>query len=184
MKGVVFTEFLEMVEDKFSADMVDDIIDDADLESEGVYTAVGTYPHEEIVSLVGSLSKHTEIAVPDLVKIFGEHLFGRFAILYPDFMKSDPGVFEFLESVETYIHIEVKKLYPDAQLPTFDTERKNDDTLIMYYNSPHPFATLADGLLKGCMSHFNVDAEITMIDRSDGKGTSAEFHIVKAGHNG
>ena len=24
MKGIVFTEFLEMVEDKFSADMVDD----------------------------------------------------------------------------------------------------------------------------------------------------------------
>lgn len=29
MKGMVFTEFLEMVEAKFSADMVDDIIDDA-----------------------------------------------------------------------------------------------------------------------------------------------------------
>ena len=29
MKGIVFTEFLEMVEEKFSADMVDDIIDTA-----------------------------------------------------------------------------------------------------------------------------------------------------------
>ena len=180
MKGVVFTEFLEMVEDKFSADMVDDIIDDADPESGGIYTAVGTYPHEEIVSLVVSLSKHTDIAVPDLVKIFGEHLFGRFAILYPDFFKENIDVFDFLESVETYIHIEVKKLYPDAQLPTFDTRREGKDTLIMYYNSPHPFATLADGLLKGCLSHFNTEAEITMIDRSEGKGTSAEFHIVKA----
>ena len=45
MKGIVFTEFLEMVEDKFSADMVDDIIDDCDLASGGAYTAVGTYPH-------------------------------------------------------------------------------------------------------------------------------------------
>ena len=33
MKGMVFTEFLEMVENKFSADMVDDIIADSDLTS-------------------------------------------------------------------------------------------------------------------------------------------------------
>lgn len=179
MKGVVFTEFLEMVEDKFSANMVDDIIDDADPASGGIYTAVGTYPHEEIVSLVGSLSKQTDIAVPDLVKIFGEHLFGRFTVLYPDFFTDKTDVFDFLESVETYIHIEVKKLYPDAQLPTFDTRREGNNTLIMYYNSPHPFATLADGLLKGCIAHFNIEANITMIDRSEGQGTSAEFHIVK-----
>ena len=31
MKGVVFTEFLDMVEEKFSAEMVDDIIAAADL---------------------------------------------------------------------------------------------------------------------------------------------------------
>jgi len=51
MKGVVFTEFLDMVEAKFSADMVDDIIDDAKLASGGAYTAVGTYPHSEMVAL-------------------------------------------------------------------------------------------------------------------------------------
>ncbi len=45
MKGVVFTEFIEMVEDQFSADMVDDIIDDAQPPSGGAYTAVGTYDH-------------------------------------------------------------------------------------------------------------------------------------------
>ncbi len=180
MKGVVFTEFLEMVEDKFSAEMVDDIIEEADLASEGVYTAVGTYPHEEIVSLVSCLSQQTGIEVPDLVKIFGEHLFGRFAILYPDFFTAETDAFDFLESVETYIHIEVKKLYPDAQLPTFHTWREGEHTLIMDYRSPHPFATLADGLLKGCLAHFQVDAEITMTDRSQGQGTAAEFRIVKA----
>lgn len=36
MKGVVFTEFLEMVEARFSADLVDDVIDAANLPSGGV----------------------------------------------------------------------------------------------------------------------------------------------------
>jgi len=180
MKGVVFTEFLEMVEEKFSADMVDDIIDDSDLPSEGIYTSVGTYSHKEIVQLVSSLSSYTNIAVPDLVRIFGAHLFGRFSVLYPVFFPAGTEVFDFLESVETYIRMEVKKLYPDAQLPTFVTTRENNDTLIMHYQSPHPFATLAEGLLKGCMDHFEVDAQITMTDKSNGAGTAAEFRIVKA----
>ncbi|MGB1009029.1 MAG: heme NO-binding domain-containing protein [Thiolinea sp.] len=180
MKGVVFTEFLEMVEDRFSEDMVDDIIDDSDLPSGGIYTAVGTYPHEEIVQLVVSLSQHSGIEVPDLIRTFGQHLFGRFSVLYPAFFPPDITAFDFLESVEDYIHIEVRKLYPDAALPTFETRRENDNTLIMIYNSAHPFATLAEGLLHGCMDHFKVKANITMTDLSDGAGTNAEFRIVTA----
>ena len=74
MKGVVFTEFLEMVEARFSADVVDDIIDAANLPSGGVYTAVGTYPHEEIVALVLALAQQTGLSVRDLLLVFGEHL--------------------------------------------------------------------------------------------------------------
>lgn len=38
MKGMVFTEFLDMVETKFSAAMVDDIIEDSQVASGGAYT--------------------------------------------------------------------------------------------------------------------------------------------------
>ena len=83
MKGVVFTEFLDMVEQRFSPDMVDDIIEDANLPSGGAYTAVGTYPHDEMVALVVALSARSGAAVPDLLRAFGEYLFGRFVQGYP-----------------------------------------------------------------------------------------------------
>ncbi len=35
MKGIVFTEFIELVEQTFSEDMVDDILEDCDLDSGG-----------------------------------------------------------------------------------------------------------------------------------------------------
>jgi len=41
MKGIVFTEFLEMVENKFSPELADRIIEGAEVPSGGVYTAVG-----------------------------------------------------------------------------------------------------------------------------------------------
>ena len=52
MKGIVFTEFLELVEDKFGLEMVDNIITSSTLESEGVYTAVGTYSFSEMLTII------------------------------------------------------------------------------------------------------------------------------------
>ncbi|QTR50251.1 heme NO-binding domain-containing protein [Candidatus Thiothrix anitrata] len=180
MKGLVFTEFLEMVESKFSPDMVDDIIDDSDLPSGGAYTAVGTYPHSEMLALVQNLSQKTSLPIPALVKIFGQHLFGRFVELYPSFFQNTRNAFDFLESIENYVHIEVRKLYPDAELPTFETNRNADDSkLVMVYRSNHPFASLAEGLIEGCLNHFNEKAQVEILDQSAGRGTQVAFHITR-----
>ena len=179
MKGLVFTEFLEMVEQTFSADTVDDIIDAADLPSGGAYTAVGTYPHSEIVTLVQQLSMQTGMPVSELVKAFGRYLFGRFVILYPNFFAAAPDAFDFLDSIEDHVHVEVRKLYPDAELPTFETRREGTQKLIMIYRSKHPFATLAEGLIAGCLSHYQVTAQTEMVDCSAGQGTHVEFHITR-----
>ncbi|MBA2648463.1 MAG: hypothetical protein H0U75_02495 [Legionella sp.] len=42
MKGIILTEFLEMVEVMFTAEMVENIIEDANLPNNGAYTDVGT----------------------------------------------------------------------------------------------------------------------------------------------
>lgn len=70
MKGIVFTEFLEMVESAFSEAMVDRIIDKAKPASGGAYTSVGFYDHREIVALVMALSEASGTPVPDLIKAF------------------------------------------------------------------------------------------------------------------
>ena len=75
MKGIVFTEFLELVEDKFGMEMVDEIIEASDLESEGVYTTIGTYNFSEMLQLLKQLSSRTNIAIDDLLLVYGEHFF-------------------------------------------------------------------------------------------------------------
>lgn len=44
MKGVVFTEFYDFVETRHSPLMLQEIINQANLGSDGSYTATGTYP--------------------------------------------------------------------------------------------------------------------------------------------
>ena len=113
MKGIVFTEFIELVEEKFGYAMVDDIIEASDLPSGGAYTAVGTYSHSEMVKLVAQLSQRTDISVDDLLKIYGKHLLSVFLRSYPQFFENVNSAFTFLQKIDNYIHLEVQKLYPD-----------------------------------------------------------------------
>ena len=181
MKGVVFTEFLQMVEDRFSADMVDDIIDDANLPSGGAYTAVGTYPHEEIVALVVALSQRSGLAVPDLLRTYGEHLFGIFVRGYPGFFAGVTDAFDFLAGIEDIIHAEVRKLYPDAELPRFDVERRDDDQeLVLLYDSRRHFEDLAEGLMRGCIAHFGGNIAIRREVLGEGEARKERFILTRA----
>jgi len=161
MKGVVFTEFMDMVEEVFSEEMLDDIIEASDLPHGGAYTTVGTYSHEEIVRLVVALSEASKIDVPVLLETFGKHLLGQFVKGYPQFFEQADGIFDFLSNIDGYIHVEVLKLYPDAELPKFYHEPHTDKHLTMYYQSSRHFEDLAVGLIKGTLEHFKESGEVS-----------------------
>lgn len=175
MKGVVFTEFLEMVEVRFSADMVDDIIADAELPHVGAYTAVGTYPHEEMVAMVVALSERSGIAVGELLKGFGEHLFARFVVAYPVFFEGATDAFTFLSGIDGIIHVEVRKLYPDAELPKFDVEQHDAERLVLLYDSRRHFEDLADGMMRGCIAHFGGGIAVARETVGDGAARRERF---------
>ena len=175
MKGIIFTELLEMVEEQFSLDMVDQIIDSCELESGGAYTAVGTYSHEELLQLVRELSAESGIPAPALVQAFGERAFGVFASKYSVLFDGIPTAFDFLKRVEDFVHVEVLKLYPDAELPTFEWNQPADDTLVLVYSSARPFADLAVGLINGCAAHFN---ESLALEREDIDAGSVRFTLT------
>lgn len=154
MKGIVFSEFIEMVEERFSPEIADRIIEVAKLPSGGAYTAVGTYDHQEMLELVNRLAEETGTPVADLVREYGRHLFHRFFQLYPSFFEDVPGVFDFLDRIENHVHVEVRKLYNDVELPHFDTPEHSRDRMAMIYASKRPFAALAEGLILGCIEHY------------------------------
>lgn len=180
MKGIVFKEFADMVEATFGDDMYDRLVAQSDLPSGGVYTAVGTYDHMEIVQLVVALSKETGIDPTTLVQAFGKYLFGRFYELFPVFFNHD-NAFSFLDTIENVIHVEVLKLYPEATLPKFDSEIAEDgNTMTLTYYSSRHFADLAVGLIHGAFEHFGEEIEMEMEDLTDGEEQKVRFTMTKA----
>lgn len=180
MKGFIFTEFLEMVEETFSLEMVDQLMLNLDLPSGGVYTAVGTYEHNEIVQLVSELSKLTEIPTDLLIHAFGVRLFSVLVERYDYLITNISNPFSFLERLEDYIHADIRKLYPEAQVPTFSCEYDLDGYMHMVYRSEHFMPDLAHGLIEGCFIHYNQDVLIERENRSNEAGKAVEFIIQPA----
>jgi hypothetical protein len=168
MKGVIFTEFLDFVETRSGYETVDAILEKAAPASGGAYTAVGNYHFSELVALLAALSRITGTPLPELLSAYGRHLFGRFACLYPAFFETIHDPFEFLENVEGRIHVDVLKLYPDAELPQLQTKRIDEDRLRIRYRSCRPLGQLCIGLIEGCGDHFNVEFEIRSSRVPDG----------------
>ncbi len=178
MKGIVFTEFLELVEDKFGLEMVDKIIEQSKLASGGVYTAVGTYDFSEMLSLLTHLSTHTKISIDDLLLTYAEHFFAVLAGSYPGLIDKYDDPIELISSIENHIHVEVQKIYPDAELPTFDVLEKTPTTLIMLYKSSRAMYSFGLGLMNKTFDHYNSKATI-LLEKIKEDGTEVKFSITK-----
>lgn len=178
MKGIVFTELLEMIEDQYGYELVDTLLSQSDLPSGGTYTAIGTYDHSEMVTLLGNLSQYTTTPVPDLLRAYGRYMFGSFTRNYYPFIERSSSAFSLLNSIHHYIHVEVRKLYPDAELPHFTVEQPADNQLSMHYESERKLSDFAYGLIEGCLAHYGEQATIHKTNLVD-DGSQVLFHIVK-----
>lgn len=178
MKGIVFTEFQEMVEETFGIGMLDTIIEAANLPSGGAYTAVGTYDYQELIQLVVNLSQETGTPVPALVKAFGHHFFKSLAAAYSEMLKGLTSAIELLANVEDYIHVEVLKLYPQAELPRFEFKQLGENRWEIDYFSSRPFADLAEGLMEAAIEHFGDPLKIDREDIKVDHGSAARFVIT------
>lgn len=157
MKGIVFTTFNDMVEQEIGIDVWENILDSVNPESQGIYTSVEDFPDEELIAMVSELSEITGTPIMDLVKAFGQYLFHALAMKHPVFVDENPDFLEFLKSIEDVIHKEVKKLYPNPNLPTLKWEQADANSLTLFYQSPRKLCHLADGLIQGAAKQYGVD---------------------------
>ncbi|WP_293370066.1 heme NO-binding domain-containing protein [Nevskia sp.] len=179
MKGMMFTEFLDMVEARHGLAVKDRIIREAALPNDGAYTSVGSYPHQELLRLAGALSNATGVPTSDLMLEFADTVFALFLRRYKPMIEAATSCFAFLEGIEHHIHVEVRKLYPDAEFPSFDYPSRVADVLVMDYRSPRPMAKFAEGLVLAAIRHYGEPITMRVEDRSDGAGTAARFTLTR-----
>ena len=178
MKGIVFTEFLEMVEQKFGLEIVDKIIENSKLNSKGIYTSIGTYDFGEMSSLISNLSTETDIDIPTLIHVYGLYFFDTLATVHPDIFNFYKTAFSLLAGIEKHIHVHVRKLYPDAELPYFIVHEESANKLVLEYQSERAMYQFALGLMERTLEHYDEPATIDK-ELLNNDGTKVLFTLTK-----
>ncbi len=169
MKGTIFVELMNLVERTLGLDAVDQVIEkcgDA-LSTEGAYTSVGNYPHQELLVLVGAVSELAPEHADGLLDLFAESLMTTFERMHPEFFNPQQDYLDFLASVETHIHEEVLKLYPDAKPPQVAANRVSPTQLDLNYKSHRPLAPFSISLAKAAGKYFAKRVEISVNSASE-----------------
>ena len=176
MKGFIFTNFIDFVEKSNGLDMVDQMLEECDLASEGVYSAFNSYEFDELVTLLTYVSKKTDISPQILLETFGRFVFPYLIGKHSYIIEKYSNAIDLIAGIENHIHIEVKKLYEDAELPTFNVVERKEDSLTIIYTSTRGLTYFAIGLMKETLQFFKVKGTIDMVENYNNDG-SVKFHI-------
>jgi len=180
MKGLVFTTFYFYCEDRYGADLLDDIIEDANLANKGAFTSVGTYPFEDMVALITALVKRTGQSLPEVLEDFGRFCFSKWVSYVPAHFENK-DLFDILAGADEFHETEVRKLYPDAELPSFIVESRDECLLVLRYFSCKPLADLATGVIKGAAQHLGEQVDVRHRPASAGDENFVRFEVSRVG---
>ena len=90
----------------------------------------------------------------DVLRWFGRQAMPLLFERYPGFFQGPASTRSFLLSVNHIIHPEVRKIYPGAQVPTFEFFYGEKGALLMEYRSPRRMCALAQGFAEGAAAHY------------------------------
>ncbi len=176
MKGVLFNVVEDVVTEALSAEAWDDVVDDSGVD--GAYTSLGTYPDEEMVALVGATADAAGLTPTETLQLSGrlgfKHLVGRAPHLI-DGIDDWRGV---LKSLDDIIHPEVRKIYPDADVPGFEAT-EDGDALLVAYTSKRGLCALADGLVLGCGEWFETPLSVEHVSCLHEGGDSCTMRVTE-----
>lgn len=161
MKGIVFSLLEQVVIAEHGERAWDALLDAAGVD--GAYTAVGSYPDEELSRLVAAAGTSFNVSGDAVLRWFGRSAMPLFADRYPNFFEGHSSARSLILTLNDVIHPEVRKLFPGAYVPEFDFDTSDENRLALGYVSERRLCSFAEGLVLGAGDHF---AELVDVSQS------------------
>jgi Haem-NO-binding len=158
MKGIVFNLLEEVVLRQYGSETWDDLLDGAG--AAGSYTSLGNYSDEEMQRLVVTAATTLDLTPAAVLRWFGQQAMPILAERYPQFFDRHDSARNFILSVNSIIHPEVRKLYAGASCPFFHFREGGNGALMMGYQSSRKLCDLAHGFVEGAAAHYREQVAI------------------------
>lgn len=178
MKGILFREFLDLLEKEFGMETLDSVLTLAGpmLSTNGAYTTVGTYPHQELLSLIEATLSITSANLDNMLNVYAEGLMQSFERSHPSFFSAHKDLVSFLLNVEGQMHAGVRKLYADAKPPTLDVSQIDDSSLKLCYRSLRPLSIVVQPLVRAAAKRYKTGIQLEQVEVSS-DGTYSEHTL-------
>ena len=176
MKGVVFTELIEMIENECGLEVLDQVLEETKLS--GVYTTVGDYPESELFAILDSLGKATGLSTQEMLMGFSKCFFHMLSSQYQNFFEMHKTSFDFLSALDSYIHPEALQLYPGASVPGFAPKRISETKLELIYTSKRKMPILARGLIEQTSAFYKEKLKVEEL-MLEADGSVVKFILTK-----
>ncbi len=181
MKGVVFNLLEAFVVENWGEQTWEDLLDLCPLRTKEPFVGPGTYPDEDLVALAVKASEILGVPLPDALRAFGRFAFPKLGAAFPTFLEPYDNAATFLRSVESVIHVEVRKLMPEAVTPRFEYAEVGPDQLRITYRSRRQLCFFMEGLLQGVADHFGTTIAFSQSRCMHAGADACDFDIRFAG---
>ncbi|MEM6960813.1 MAG: heme NO-binding domain-containing protein [Myxococcota bacterium] len=156
MKGVVFNLLEAFVVEGWGEETYERLISKCPLKTKEPFVGPGTYPDSDLLVIANAAARTLGISLDDALVAFGAYCFPKLAATLPAGLEGYDSAKGFLLDVDRVIHVEVRKLLPEAKTPKFTYEDPSPDQLYIRYESERKLCRFMEGLLDGVAAYFQI----------------------------
>lgn len=154
MKGIVFNILEDFICQNWGDEKYEEILALCPLKTKEPFVGPGSYPDSDLTLIAAKAAEVLGVPLNQALRSFGEFAFMKFSLKFPQFTRDAQSARDFLLTVDSVIHVEVKKLYPDAETPRFSYQDLSENQLIIVYQSRRKLCALMEGLINGVAEHY------------------------------
>ncbi len=165
MKGIIFQLVRQAVEEQLGQETWEDLLEDVG--SDGVFAAHGDYPDEALEAVIAAACSKLGTDRESLLVTLGQWTMPHLAKAYSGFFEQHNDLRGFLRSIHDVIHVEVRRLYRDAEPPHFEYEDAEDGALDLLYRSKRDMSALAEGFILGAAPMFDESVSVERAPEDD-----------------
>lgn len=163
MKGIVFVLIKKAIQRNHGEPAVERM-----LATEGLDERFGKgedYPDADLHQLLDAAEPFLPGSGPEVRRWLGRRVIGEMKIRYV--FDVHDSVEHFLRRLDTWVHPEVEKLFPDARFPDFEVEEADGAgraDLDIVYRSPRELCYFAEGLIEGTADRYDQRVALEQVE--------------------
>lgn len=157
MKGVIFNLLEDFVTTTWGEVAYEEILARCPVHTRGPHVGPSTYPDADLMAIVGAACARLGVTTDQALHAFGAFATAPLIARLPRELIPFDHPRDLLKAVDDVIHLEVRKLFRDAEPPRITHHDDGDpDRLTLYYASRRQLCPLLTGLLDGAARHYMV----------------------------